>query len=894
MKRALSIILSIVFICLILLVIAPSFIDFSKYKAKGEQEFKQITGLDISLNGNIELNILPAPRFIVSDVSVLSPDGSKFDKIASFEALEVNLDLMPLFSGNISVNSVTLLRPVIMLEMHENGKLNILTKELEAGGREDNTTSPSFMPNISLDKIRIKDGSFSYFDHKSKNEIVVQNINADLSAKSLSGPFKGQGSLFYAGNSVNFDIKTDKYDDLNQIISPDVKLTMHPNNISLKYAGVVNLSNGFSLQGQTEIYSENIGRSLSNHGISGISGLDSPLKIKGLLTANQSNLDYKDMDISLGGQKIKGSLRTDFAPLKFNITAKTKEDLVINKFYDGKTPFQKAAVDMNISGNDKAISVKNSNIVLDGHKFLISGDYRTSNRNKKPEINADINISDVFSLAKKFNFNSSSWNKKYKTANIKIKASNIGSDMDVIANINALGGQAIAKGAVNKALSLDNLALQIKHQNMAKALYMFTGTELKLKNLSKPVNIYMDLTQTGKKYSLKNIKGDLSGINTNGNLELNLSGKKPSIKGNLSFGKLNIDSIMFSDGGGQGNANKKSVSKTTSDRWSKEIIDSSALHVANIDLSLSAKSIKYGSWPLINPSMKFIISDGVLNISDLKSDLFGGNIDFSANIKSIEKARQPINFDSKFAITGADLGKLSSALMGKQIVKISGKGNLDMSVNSSGTSSAALISDLSGKGVVNGSNIILDGVDVTKFARALSTESKAGDSLSSLWGGASKGGSTHFNTLDGVFTIKNGVVHLQKMDLDGAGSTIKTIGNINLPNWTLATKHKIAVKGIDGAPSDVPEFEVSFNGSLDNPSQTFGQGLLQDYLNRKIKRKLNKLISDKLGDKLGLPSNDNNSNKTDSQKTDDPVNKTIEVEDIAEEAIKGILGELLR
>jgi hypothetical protein len=92
-------------------------------------------------------------------------------------------------------------------------------------------------------------------------------------------------------------------------------------------------------------------------------------------------------------------------------------------------------------------------------------------------------------------------------------------------------------------------------------------------------------------------------------------------------------------------------------------------------------------------------------------------------------------------------------------------------------------------------------------------------------------------------------VNIQKLDLDGEKAQILTTGKVDLPRWQLATKHKITAK----TKPDVPPFDMAFSGSLDNPGQTFGQGLLNDYLKRKVDRKINKLLSDKLGDKLGIP-----------------------------------------
>ncbi len=264
----------------------------------------------------------------------------------------------------------------------------------------------------------------------------------------------------------------------------------------------------------------------------------------------------------------------------------------------------------------------------------------------------------------------------------------------------------------------------------------------------------------------------------------------------------------------------------------------------------------------------------------------------SASLTINENADRTVreDFESHMNVQGARLGLLSSALIGKKALKMSGNGNLNMKLKSSGASPAALIHDLAGNGMVSGRNITINGIDVDRFARALSEDSKAGDSVMGLWSSANRGGKSHFDTLNGDFSIKEGVVHLNKMDLDGATTAIETRnGVINLPKWTLATKHKIIVKGIDDQPSDVPPFEISFKGSLDNPAQTFGQGLLQDYLNRKIQRKLGDIISKS----LGKSSNDNSSPVSEKEESSQPK-KGGDIEDIAEEAIRGVLDGLLR
>ncbi len=827
MKRALSVIFIVIILSFGAVITAPSFIDLNAYKSKAIDEVKQRTGFELSLNGNLDFSIFPAPRFIAKDISIASPEGSKNANLLSFDRLDVNIELMPLFKGQVLVSSITLNKPVIALEMFKNGSLNILTKELQ--NIEDEGGSSSSSPNsafdISLDNIRIKDGSFSYFDHKTKSSNSIQNINLDLSAKSLTGPFQAQGSMFYDGHALNLDFTSEAYDTVSKVLPSKLRLEVSPIGAIIKYAGAINFADAFSAQGQTTIELKNIEQ------------LNLPLQVKGLLSITEKNIDYKDFNMRLGDNEFGGTLRLDIAPFKYLLSLKSISDIGLAQH---DFPFDNASVSLNIVGDMSSMKIKNSSIKMDRNIFKISG-----NVNHKKGLSGSINISvaDIYALAKSLDIDLSSLPPNNKFAKITTNFSGSFDKMNISADISALGAKIHAK-----------------------------------------------ITQSGQKYSLKDIKASMLKTSVKGQLDIDLGAKIPKIKGDLVFGDISINSVMQPQQSSNNKAQKPSSTKIAA-RWSKEHLNVAALHLLNADISLVANKIEYGAWSLLKPSLKLILNDGTLKISDLKAGVFGGTIAMNSNIITVAKPRQPIHVKSNITVENADLGRLSKAMLGgTQIVRISGKGGLLMDIKSSGASPAALIHDLSGSGSVNGYDLILDGVDVTRFARALSEESRVGDSVLGLWNGASKGGQSAFDTLDGAFVINQGVVQIDKMTLDGAASSIQTKGNINLPNWTLATKHKITVKGSDIAPSDVPPFEVSFSGSLDNPAQTFGQGLLDDYLKRKIQRKLNKFLSDK----LGSPSNDNDAGANNTKQPQQNAAPAPTAEDEIEDVIKDVLGDLLR
>ena len=151
---------------------------------------------------------------------------------------------------------------------------------------------------------------------------------------------------------------------------------------------------------------------------------------------------------------------------------------------------------------------------------------------------------------------------------------------------------------------------------------------------------------------------------------------------------------------------------------------------------------------------------------------------------------------------------------------------------------------------MDGKNIVMEGFDLTKFANAMSAESRPGETVQGLFGSATKGGTTSFDTLDGAFNINQGIIDITKLDLDGKLNSLTTVGTVNLPAWTLKTAHTITVKPTVEGAEPIPPFTVNISGSLSNPTNTLGQGILSDYLNRKIQRKVGNLIEDKFGKEL--------------------------------------------
>ena len=1013
MKWALITLSALVCILIAALAVAPQYIDLSSHTDKAVAEVRSRTGLEVSFNGDLDFALLPFPHLEVHDVVINAPAGSKNETLASIESLDISVDLMPLFSGQVKVSSIEIVKPQISIEKAKDGKLNVFTAEIEQSMSGEQGAKQA--PALSLDEVSIKDGVFSYYDHQSDVETKVSNINAEIGIPSLVGPYQAKGSGFYEGYALNFDIKTEKYNRKNRSLSIISNILVEPNGVAANYSGIIDFSETVGAQGQLVFQVKELKKLIGGNDFA---VLGDALEIKGLLTADAKNLDYKNFELSLGQQKAKGSLRVNLEPFKYSLSLKTLSDIDLSQVKGVGSSFKNASFETTISGDAAAANFKDTVIKLDDQIVLFEGKYAKYKNTKRPVVNIsarsktlnldkftsalatnsdksggsvdqaiqnlvlpfdlktdlfaqkfvykksniselrikaqflsdqfilsdlsfknfagakanisgklgnvskgsgleayiDLDAADFSKFASNLGMDTASWPASIGGADIKAKLKGSLDNTNVTANIGVMGAEFIAKGAASSILktpAMDNVVLQVKHKNTAAFVQKLTGAKLE-SNFAKPLSVYMEVNQTGDKYVLNNFKGDVSGITVQGELTANLSSKKPKLSGILKFGDVRIDSLMSSDAAPASSKSGVQKAQSGSSRWSKDVINVSALHGFNLGLDVKANHISYGAWPLSKPSLKLNLKDGVLDLSGVKAGLFGGNVALSAKVQTVPEPRQPIYFEAKLDAKRANLNPLSKALIGTQLVDVAGKGDLALDIKSSGASPAALIHDLTGSGQVKGQDIVLKGIDVVKFARALSDESKPGDSVLSIWKGSTRGGQTSFDTLDGAFTIENGVAQISKMDLEGTRVAINTRGAVNLPNWILSTKHKIIVKSdVPDVPSDVPPFEMSFSGSLDNPAQTFGQGLLQDYLNRKIQRKFNKLLSDK----LGLPANDNappeqqpaaggeggdesqqspSQNNAPAEPQEQAPAKEPDIEDIAEEALKGVLQDLLR
>lgn len=202
MKKTVIAILALVVVLVGAVLVGPSFVDWNSYKPEIAAAVEQRTGRKLAIDGAIGFQVLPSPSLSVEKVRLSNAAGATDKDFLQLDSLQVHVALMPLLEGRVQIASVTLRRPVVALERLADGRNNWTFETAApagqpaagaAAGEEASGT------DFQLDGARIVDGTVIFRDKASGAEHRVERLNAQVSAESLSGPFKLRADLSYGG-----------------------------------------------------------------------------------------------------------------------------------------------------------------------------------------------------------------------------------------------------------------------------------------------------------------------------------------------------------------------------------------------------------------------------------------------------------------------------------------------------------------------------------------------------------------------------------------------------------------------------------------------------------------------------------------------------------------------
>lgn len=314
MKKVLIGLGAVVVLVIVAILVGPSFYDWNSLKPDIAAQAKKLTGRDLAIDGDISLAILPSPRLQAEKVRFANIEGGSVPDMATLDALAVHVALVPLLSGEVQVESVSLVRPTIVLERLADGRVNwqVAGTETDAAAPAGQTDSGAAM-DVRLDRLEIEDGTLIYRDAASETEQLLTVMRASVSAESLQGPFHAAGSLGTNGIPLDFEASTGRLAP-GQPVPILLRLSVPETEAKASFGGNLRVADeGTSFSGKVQVEGQSLAKLLAviSPGAVLPAQLADNFAIEGAVEYAEPFADLKDVTLRLGDTMATGGVTVD-------------------------------------------------------------------------------------------------------------------------------------------------------------------------------------------------------------------------------------------------------------------------------------------------------------------------------------------------------------------------------------------------------------------------------------------------------------------------------------------------------------------------------------------------------------------------------------------------------
>jgi AsmA protein len=238
--------------------------------------------------------------------------------------------------------------------------------------------------------------------------------------------------------------------------------------------------------------------------------------------------------------------------------------------------------------------------------------------------------------------------------------------------------------------------------------------------------------------------------------------------------------------------------------WNRQLFDLNALSTTDLDMRLSAAGVTVGATRLGRTAFGANLRGGALALSVGEAQVYGG---IAKGSFGIARSDAIADVKAQFQFTDVDLQACASELFG--INKLSGRGNLSVSLVASGASPFGLASSIDGTATLTGHDGAIAGFNVEQLLKRLERRPLSG-------GGNFRSGSTPYDNLTVSVKFNDGVAVAEDIRLESATTRLTLTGTASVPAREYDLK---GVASLTSAPSGPPGFDLPFvvQGPWDDP-----------------------------------------------------------------------------
>lgn len=238
--------------------------------------------------------------------------------------------------------------------------------------------------------------------------------------------------------------------------------------------------------------------------------------------------------------------------------------------------------------------------------------------------------------------------------------------------------------------------------------------------------------------------------------------------------------------------------------WNRQLFDLSSLSSTDLDMRLSAAKVTVGPSKLGRTAFGANLRGGALALSVGEAQMYGG---IAKGSFAIARSDAVADVRAQFQFTDVDLQACASELFG--INKLSGRGNLNVSLTASGSSPFGLASSLDGTATLTGHDGAIAGFNVEQLLKRLEKRPLSG-------GGNFRSGSTPYDNLSISVKFADGVATADDIHVVSPAAKITLTGTASVPSREYDLK---GVASLTSAAGGGNGFDLPFviQGPWDDP-----------------------------------------------------------------------------
>jgi uncharacterized protein involved in outer membrane biogenesis len=314
-KDKVVVITSIVAIPAILwLLVLPLFIGSATFKNELQSSFESATGMQLEIQGDVALTMLPLPHFTAASLYVINMPGGKAPFLLTVKNAQIWPNLSSLFKGHKGIRRIQASDMTVNVEALENGRMN--WQEVSSHWK---SSASQALPTAMFDRFsfEVTGATLSYMNvagavHTLDHVTIAVDIDAQAQKASMDAKFSYQSHPFTISTKASGTVAQFFSSDL-----ADVTLQATNDKNALYYNGKLGYKDNRPLaNGDLKIETDDITflAQLYNGDLADVAAPASRTKLPFSLSTKMVTQDEKKIsfpDIMLGGETVKGRAQAE-------------------------------------------------------------------------------------------------------------------------------------------------------------------------------------------------------------------------------------------------------------------------------------------------------------------------------------------------------------------------------------------------------------------------------------------------------------------------------------------------------------------------------------------------------------------------------------------------------